>query len=372
MEISDRLSEANARLKAANVNVSIEMDGGKLRLRATLPPRQGDGKSKQQRIPLNVTATQDGLKQAESEAHVVRRSLNMGCFNWGTYIKAELPKETPKSIGDWIEAFEIDYFQRRDRNQQSQTTWYGDYFQVFKRLPQTKPLSTDDLRRLILTTKPDTKTRKRYCMVLKALAKFAKLDFDPRSLSGKYSPTQTQQRDIPEDVTIVEWYHKLENPTWKWVFGMLAAYGLRNHEIYRVNLSPLKKGNPVITVLKGKTGSRSVYPIYEEWFEDFKLCEVKSPDADLTRTNVGLGNNVTHYFARKKIPFSPYDLRHAWAIRAELFGLPVSLAAQQMGHSVDVHGETYHHWINNKHQQQAYDAIMGRSDRPKPPIMPSD
>jgi hypothetical protein len=89
MDINNRLGEANARLKAGKVGIAIEMDGTKLRLRATLPPRQREGKWSQQRIPLNITATCDGLKQAESEAHSVRRDLNAGRFNWGQYIKSD-------------------------------------------------------------------------------------------------------------------------------------------------------------------------------------------------------------------------------------------------------------------------------------------
>jgi integrase len=367
MEISDRIQQANARLKAAKVGVTIEQDGSKLRLRATLPPRMGDGEPKQQRIPLNINATPDGIKQAESEAHTIRLKLNTGKFNWGEYIKAETVEEVPRLISDWLEAFENDYFNRRQKNSKSLTTWHGDYFQVFKRLPKNELLTSENLRRLILTTPPDTKNRKRYCNILGALAKFACIDFDARNLSGNYSPRRVAPRDIPIDADIAEWHKKLVNPAWKWLYGMLATYGLRNHEVFRLDFEEIKRGNQIVHVLDGKTGSRRVWACFPEWFEIFHLSEVKLPEANLERTNAQLGNNVTHYFARHKLPFSPYDLRHAWAIRTLEFGLDITLAAQQMGHSLAVHSETYHHWISERHHQRAYDLLMTRSDRPKPP-----
>lgn len=370
MEISDRIKEANTRLKAANVGIAIELDGRRLRLRGTFPLKSGEGRHKQQRIALNITATLDGLQQAESEAHTVRRDLNAGRFNWGKYLKPEIAIESPRLIKDWIEAFEADYFNRRDKNQKSLTTWHGDYFQVFKRLPPNKSLSAEVLKQLIFTTQPDTKNRKRYCIVLGALARFANIDFNTRIFAGKYSPKKVTPRDIPDDAEIVKWYYQLVNPAWQWVYGILATYGLRNHEVFRLDFDQLRGGCRILHVLDGKTGARRVWACYPEWFDLFRLGDVILPEANLNRTNPELGNNITHYFARHKLPFSAYDLRHAWAIRTLEFGLDISLAAQQMGHSLAVHSETYHHWISDRHHQRAYEAIMEKRDRTQPPIQP--
>lgn len=367
-ENSDRIAAANARLKAANVNLTIEQNGGKLTLRGTLPQKTGDGgKPKQQRIPLNITATPDGIEQAESEAHAIRRDLNANRFDWGKFIKPEPEPERPNLIRDWVEAFKTDYFQRREENQKSKTTWYGDYHQVFKHLPENQKLTEDNLRRVILTTAPDTKNRKRYCNILGALARFAGLNVNFRILSGKYSPKKVTPRDIPTDADIIAWHQKLKNPAWQWVYGIIATYGLRNHEVFRLDYNQLRDGSEVLTILDGKTGGRRVWPIYPEWVGLFKVTEVILPEANLNRTDAQLGNNVTHYFSRHKLPFGAYDLRHAWAIRSLEFGLDISLAAQQMGHSLKIHSETYHHWISDRHHQRAYDEILKNRDRLKPP-----
>ncbi|MEM6517694.1 MAG: hypothetical protein AAF722_00310 [Cyanobacteria bacterium P01_C01_bin.70] len=68
------------------------------------------------------------------------------------------------------------------------------------------------------------------------------------------------------------------------------------------------------------------------------------------------------------MPFTPYDLRHAWAIRTLLYRWSVELSERQMGNSVEVHTNTYQRWIKREQTQQVYDLLVNRSDRPRPPM----
>jgi len=61
------------------------------------------------------------------------------------------------------------------------------------------------------------------------------------------------------------------------------------------------------------------------------------------------------------------QLRHRWAVRTLEYGLDISLAAQQMRHSVQVHSDIYHHWITEDVHRRAFNALMLRPDRPRPP-----
>lgn len=122
---------------------------------------------------------------------------------------------------------------------------------------------------------------------------------------------------------------------------------------------------PICFVGRGKTSERYVWPLYPEWGDWIDL-DVKIPE-NSKLTNSELGNIITKLFKRRNISFSPYNLRHAWAIRAMIFGLDISLAAAQMGHSVPVHSRIYHHWITRDVHQRAYDILVNRDDRPKPP-----
>ena len=63
---------------------------------------------------------------------------------------------------------------------------------------------------------------------------------------------------------------------------------------------------------------------------------------------------------KPELPLNPYDLRHAWAVRTIHIGLPDTVAARMMGHSVTVHTKTYHHWITRRDQQMAVDSALAR------------
>lgn len=367
MDFAGRLAQANGRLKAAKIGVKILQAGHRLCLRATFPPRPGSQKDQpyQQRLYLGYHANPTGLQLAEQEARVVGTLLEKKEFSWEPYLTTA--SDTPQICQDWITQFEADYFSKRDRTPKTETTWKGDYLKVLRKLQPDQPLSRELMQALILETRPDTKSRKRTCMVLGAFAKFAGIEFDPSPLSGNYSPRRASPRDLPEDRVILDWFYKIKNPAWRWVYGMMATYGLRNHEVFRLDLEELQRGNPVVSVLEDtKTGSRRVWACYPEWFTDFQLSQVKLPNVNVNRPNDKVGHSVTEYLGGL-LPFAPYNLRHCWAIRTLEFGLPVELAAQQMGHSVAVHTETYHAWITDRHHQRAYEVLMMRSDRPRPP-----
>ncbi len=366
MDIDGRISQANGRLKAANVGITIERNGGRLNLRGTLPPppNAAHQHKQQRRIYGGWHANPAGLKLAESEARKISALLDCGEFDWLPYIK----QSNPETIQDWVERFERDYFQRRERTAKSQTTWDSEYRQVFKTLPLNQPLTADVLRDAISGTTPDTRTRKRFVMVLSALAKFAGLECDLSPLKGRYSPHHTEPRNLPTDSEIVEWFGKIPDASWRWAFGMLACYGLRNHELFHLDCSKI----PMVIVKDGtKTDFHRVYPLYPEWVDEWQLKTINLPNCT-GKTNRDLGSRVTQAFRRYGIPFSPYDLRHCWAIRAINFGLPVELASQMMGHSVQVHCSIYHQWISEEFHQRAFEALMLRSDRPTPPQKPLD
>ncbi|AUB36621.1 Integrase [Nostoc flagelliforme CCNUN1] len=365
--IEHRIKEANGRLH--NYGINIEQIGSRLYLRATLPPKPQSTKTNwhQQRINIAV-ATLDGVKLAESEGKILSLKLDTKTFDWNDYLKSELPSNRVKTICEWIQEFEKDYFQRKQRTFKTESTWKVEYQTVFKMLPVDEILNVEILKQVILATKPDTRTRKRFCLTLKLLAKFAGLDFNPDSYSGSYSYRSRQIRSLPTDKLILECYSNLENAKWQWIFGILATYGLRNHEVFFLDLEQLRAGNQIITVLAGKTGYRKIWPFHPEWFESFGLSNVKIPDINLNRNNSAIGATVSQRFRRYDcLPFKVYDLRHAWAVRTLEYGIDITLAAQQMGHSLSVHSNLYHAWIDVEHHQRAFDLAINKSNRPMPP-----
>ena len=86
--------------------------------------------------------------------------------------------------------------------------------------------------------------------------------------------------------------------------------------------------------------------------EDYSLLPKINLNLKIT-TLQNIGKRVTEQFKRYQLKIKPYDLRHAYAVRTILYDLPDTVAARMMGHSVNLHTQTYHHWITKRDQQKA-------------------
>ncbi len=363
MDLKGRIAQANGRLRSANVGVTIEQCGSRLRLRATLPPKPSSKKTEphQQRISVGIHANPAGVREAEKVAREIGAALDRDRFSWQDYSRT--PVEKPLTIGEEIRRLEQAFFSDGG----TVTTWKGDYRKAFGRLDMEKPLDVEYLAAVLEEIDPDSKTRRRCATAFSRLLENAGQEATLYHLAGKYSPSRVNPRDLPSDELVTKYRFSISNPAWQWVYGMMATYGLRNHEVFHLDLSRF----PIIQVLEGtKTGARSVWPCYPEWAEEWELCDRKLPRLVSGRTNSQLGQKVTGYLS-PKLPFKPYDLRHCWAIRTAIFSWPVELAANQMGHSLQIHNRTYQRWISDSHHQRVYELLVSRPDRPLPPQCPS-
>jgi integrase len=152
----------------------------------------------------------------------------------------------------------------------------------------------------------------------------------------------------------------------------MAACGLRDHEVFFCEWT-----DEGLQVLKGKTGPRLVFePLYPEWVEAWDLKNVVLPkirDPDDLYAKQQLGTKVSRAFKRQGVPFTPYDLRHAFGFRASVtFELPVPTSAELMGHSAKVHLDRYHKHSKLRQNQEAVRRVMLRPDRPLAPILTDD
>ncbi|MEP0919406.1 integrase [Leptolyngbya sp. DQ-M1] len=365
------LEKVNDRLKAANLGVTIHArgKGSLLSLRAKVPPKNGDGSPKWQYISLGLQNNPAGLKRAELEAKKLSVQIGLREFQWSDWVEPE--QDQPETIAAWIERYEIEYFNRRSRTPKSETTWKTDYKQPFGQLPPDEPLTAEVLRQSILDTEPDTRNRKRRTDALRRLAKFAGVDLDTRALRGDYSPKRLTPRDLPTDKEISEWRDLINNERWQWAFGLMATYGLRDHEIFHVDLESLRE-SPILILTDnlhggGKTGRRKVYPYHPEWYDQWHLWNISLVPQVTGKTNAALGNRVINAFARYGFR-KPYNLRHCWAVRTVEYGVSTTLAAEQMGHSEREHCQTYHHWIGDDVHQREHDRVLRNPNRPLPPV----
>jgi integrase len=377
--LDSRIEQVNHRLKAAQLGLQIECRGQKLNLRGTLPPRPGSARLHpyQQRLSLGFPATAAGLKQAEQEAKIIAGQLLQKTFDWQEYLRGSNGGRLSQlNLEQQLQAFAEEFRRQRVGHRHpasAQTTWssaYAPYLRKLERIAKEHPqlTLTEAIYKTIQSTPLHSRSRQTCCTALHALATFLNLELpiDLKSLWGRYSPSQTQQRELPSDELIVRAFHQIPNSAWQFVYGVMATYGLRNHEVFFCDYSHLRQSISEATVQvlgTTKTGNHEVWPFYPEWVEEFNLRSLELPNlnTDLSQTTLQrIGQRVTSQFRRYGIPFSPYDLRHAWAVRTIHFGLPDSVAARMMGHSVAVHTRTYHRWIARRDQQQAVEAALSR------------
>ena len=363
------LAAVNEQLKIAKSKVKLQVRGEKIWVQGTFPPKPGSDRpcAYQQQFTLGLPSNEDGFRRAEKEASLISAELINKEFRWEKYLKPDrLPENKP--CAQWIAEFREHYLARHEMKP---STWKGDWAGKYNRLPQNEPLTVEMMKALIFKTDPHTRNRLETCRKFQHLADFAKLEAKFLEFEGSYGPSKVKDRDIPSDETIAAQWGQIKNTGWRWVYGMMAAFGLRDHEVFFCEWT-----DGGLQVLKGKTGPRLVFqPLYPEWVDEWDLKTVIRPkiqDADDLYSKQQLGTKVARAFNRQGVPFTPYDLRHAYGIRTSLFNLQVPDAAKLMGHSPKVHLERYHKHTKLKQHIEAVSRVMSRTDRPQAPILPDD
>jgi len=383
--IDDRINQTNLRLKAAQMGFQIERRGQKLGLRGMLPPRPGSLRLKpsQQRLSLGLPATPAGLKQAEQTVKVIAAQLIQNTFDWRNYADgAGWGRLDQLGLTQQIHAFQQHFFTESSRLSHPasvKTTWesaYIPYLRKLEAIAQANPQLSfiEVLYATVRATEDHSRSRQICCTTLGAFAAFLKVELpiDLKTFWGNYGASQTQARALPSDELIAATWEAIPNAGWQFVYAVMATYGLRNHEVFFCDFSALMQGQPDATIRvlnTTKTGTHDVWPFYPAWVEHFNLRSIQLPtiQTDLTQTTLQrIGQRVTSQFRRYGLPFSPYNLRHAWAVRTIHFGLPDTVAARMMGHSVAVHTRTYHQWLTHRDQQQAVETALSRSQLAAP------
>ncbi|MDH6058872.1 site-specific integrase [Chrysosporum bergii ANA360D] len=374
------LEQVNLRLKSAKTKVTVRESNGSLQLRATLPIKPGDKdtkgtRKKQYNLSLNIPANLDGLKTAEEEAYELGKLIARKTFEWNDkYLGNEAIKKEFKTIGELLAQFEEEYFKTHKRTTKSEHTFFY-YFSRTQRFTNLEDLATPE--NLISAIAKIDKEWARY-NATRAISAFCqtfniKIDLSPYS-----KIPEKNSRNIPTDAEIAAGIIKFKDylkkrgnqvnqnvknswQLWRWTYGMLAVFGLRPRELF---INPdidwwLSEENTDLTwkVHKNcKTGERQALPLYKQWILDFDLRNPKYLEmlaevigkknqnnyAEIT----ALTQRVSWWFRKIGLDFKPYDLRHAWAIRAHILGIPIKAAADNLGHSVQVHTQTYQRWFS--------------------------
>jgi hypothetical protein len=379
-KLLQELAQVNLRLKSAKTKVTIRASNGSLQLRATLPLKPGDTDKngtgrKQYNLSLNIPANLDGLTTAEEEAYELGKLIARKTFAWNDkYLGSEAIKQEFTTIGELLEKFEAEYFKTHQRTTKSEHTFFY-YFSRTKRFTNPDDLATPE--NLINSIANIDKEWARYnaARAISAFCLTFKIAID---LSQYAKMPENGSRKIPSDTEIAagitkfaDYLHHRGNQVnqdvkdswqlWRWTYGMLAVFGLRPRELF---INPdiawwLSQENVDLTWKVHqdcKTGERQALPLYKQWIDEFDLRNPKYLAMLATAINkkdktkhaeiTALTQRVSWWFRKIGLDFKPYDLRHAWAIRAHVLGIPIKAAADNLGHSVQVHTQTYQRWFS--------------------------
>ena len=387
MNVIQEINNVNDKFATKGSKLKIEKRGEKLNIRGSLPSKEDNNNYKIQRISLGLKADSSGLEEAKKKLQLINLQLELNQFDWINWIGKPYKKEIkdgsefPKRLNQFEEFFfkenKSDF-----QNSTRKTTWRSSYKPYMKRILNIyNDYENETLEKIFQKTlesyKEGTRSRKQCATSLSVLAKFLDIQLpeDWKLNSRGYGLNKAGFRDLPKAELIEKLWETIPNKSWKFVFGLMATYGLRNHEVFFCDLSSLTKfGDKIIRVLPTtKTGEHQVWPFHPEWVEKFELSKLgENPELlpninrDLKiKTLQNIGKKITDQFKRYSLQIRPYDLRHAWAVRTIFYDLPDTVAARMMGHSVSLHTQTYHHWITKRDQQQAVNNALLKVKRVK-------
>lgn len=386
-KLTDRLVQLNIRLKEDKVKVSIQRQGDSLVLQATLPLKpnevvRDEKLNKQTKISLGIPFNADGLKTAEEEARELGRLIARKMFTWNEkYFRVKtLNNEAAKTISELMEDFENKYFLIRKKNRQSLHTFGHHKGNILNYVSMDKLLNDETIINAIQKTKAGSAARQGIVSALSVFCNSLNYQYSFKGYKNGYVP---KKRVLPTDEQIEKEIFKLvgirstfQGDQWRWVYGMLATYGLRPHEVYAVDVEKFITLSNTLHALtldesltEGlKTGSRVIFPLYPEWVELFDLKNVRIPKLLKVPKDAKIeyrSRTISLIFRRKGISFAPYDLRHAYAIRGHIMGVPLKEMADNMGHSVDMHTKTYQKYITIDNRRMVYEKVINKTQNIK-------
>lgn len=360
-----QIEAINDRLRVYRPSCKVWIRGGALYLRATLPIKTAPEHKKQQWISLGAAAVEQNLRFVEERAVKLCMELRPPSqFKWSDWSDAEeMAGETLLTIpvSELVERFQTHWLKGREMTPGRKNTWRSDYLAAFKKLDQTQPITEEDCFDVVCQLRDRPKTHDRACTYLGILLKFAGINHNLGEVQRLYNRAELKRRELPSDEQIEEFWEGMESKEWRFVFGLMAAYGLRNHEIAYVDFESLKASKilkimthsngmiPVDEAEGAKTNKkvgRIVLPYLPNWYEKFELSSPCPPDL-VCPSNGQMGQAVYSGLSWRGLGdlCTPYDLRHAWAVRTVFLGVKMESAAKQMGHSYKIHTETYHDHI---------------------------
>lgn len=327
--------------------VAVREEKGRLYLLGSFPNKDGSGKSKQYKVTLQLEDNPTNRKLADKKRRKAEKDLKSGRWDWEEWSVRPIAKG---SGGTWRQGIEALRHKKCVLGKCKPTSFETNHMGTLKFAPMSSPVTTKGMHDFLNKYDREQYTYKKLYHDLKNIALLLGVKFPEAALPLYAGPKDVTK--FPSDAEIVDSVLSMPVP-YRWYFGMMAAYGLRDHE---VDVATLQRNEDLgiwecRVPESTKTGFRLVPPMEEEWVDLFDLTN-KTPrptqDKDATRSD-GCAVWMNAQRHRMGIKWRPYALRHAYAGRLWRSGVPDTFtAARYMGHSEREHSKTYKEWIDSK------------------------
>lgn len=324
--------------------VSIREKKGNLYLRGQFPE---NGQMVRREIALKVKATKEGLPIALAKAKEIDAQLMLG--------KWEFEQKEKLTVFKAIESYEKNYWTRLEPTNDRLHAWKMNQYMYFKQLPQDETFNSSFLLKAVTSYPAGSYSQRKFCMLIRPVARLHQIEFNFLPFMS-YQQPEINLRELPTIETIIESYNKEKYLPHQWGLGVLATFGLRPHELYRSEFD--FNNDPPLVYVGKKTKKKKLRTVFPLIIKELNLFDMPVEwdnlvkNTDLNRTNLQLGQNVTEWF--RKYPFTPYQLRHFYAVRGAMEGFSPVVLSKWMGHGLSVHYKHYGSLLGDRESEQLW------------------
>jgi hypothetical protein len=356
--------------------------------------------------------TSEAVKRAVAIAQEIDLAIKANKFSWQDYPQwlpdelkpKKLESEKPKTIEEWIKEYETDYWSRKSQDKTSkqyyrdERNWKKGKLDYIKRVADTKAIPCKEVFDEVCKNYPKSRKRNECCSAIKTFAHFCGLiDYDNKEYRLKKHQIEVRAKKLKRQLSeqeVEEWFNKFpqwdgnesqknQRKLWQWMYGMMATYGFRNHEVLNIyNLDETyidehgKPHYPFIDPIlnprgtiytEGKGVKRAAFlPQPRKWIEQFNLRDVpqdywrfrdeikRLSGYEQEKAKQSKIHTFINFLREHDFTFTAYNLRHAYNVKSHGLGIPITLIAQNLGHNVLQNTTTY---LETMGLQSALDAL---------------
>jgi len=271
--------------------------------------------------------------------------------------------------GEFSKILELIKEDRLNGSQILEDTWHREYCVPYTKLLEwcsrhNLPITTQSIAEFLQQIPRGSRKRKRYYTSLRFLVNYLHLPTQYKNpagilcnfdrLSSNYSTPVVDPELLPSDEVFIAHAKRLsrEHPAWYPLYCYLLLYGLRNTEIQDLDFSRY----PNMFVKRSKTRvQRYILPFKSQWVDELKLSSTIVLPVINRNTQYGFSHAVTTFFRDMDFGYTPLMMRHRFARCMAEHKFDPMLSAKMMGHSLQVHQNTYMKFVGLDSYYKALD-----------------